>query len=138
LGSNGKQPNLSLQIPPKPVIFSNFQGGEASFQPQVSSRSGASSSGGFLRGLSFKKKINLPDAEKSYLLGPNTQAVAGSPTVAHIKSKYNWTRCMSLPGPASQFSPSVTTPASARTASEHQKSNVGSLLVPLSLICLAQ
>ncbi|KAJ8441721.1 hypothetical protein Cgig2_019108 [Carnegiea gigantea] len=126
-GSNGKQPNLYLQIPPKPVIFSHFQGGEASFQPQVSSRSGATSSGGFLRGLSFKKKSNSPDGEKSYLLNTDTQAVAGSPTLAHIKSKFNWARCTSLPGPSSQFSPSVATPASARTASEQQKSNQDAL-----------
>lgn len=126
-GSNGKQPNLFLQIPPKPVMFSHFQGGEASFQPQVSSRSGATSSGGFLRGLSFKKKSNSPDGEKSYLLNSDTQAVAGSPTLVHIKSNFNWTRCTSLPGPSSQFSPSVATPASARTASEQQKSNKDAL-----------
>lgn len=120
-GSNGKHPILSLQIPAKPMVFTNFQGGEASLPPQPSSRCGTSSSGGFLRGLSFKKKSSSPDGEKSYLLNSDTQVVSGSPTVTHVMSKFNWTRCTSLPGPALESSPSVATPASARTSSEQQK-----------------
>lgn len=114
-------PNLSLQIPSKPAIFTSIQGGDGSLNSQVSSRCGASSSGSFLRGLSFKKKINSVKGEESLLLNQNSRAVVGSPTFSRVLSKFRWTRCSSLPGPAFDPSPEVTTPASARTASEFQR-----------------
>uniref|UniRef100_A0A803MGP6 RING-CH-type domain-containing protein n=2 Tax=Chenopodium quinoa TaxID=63459 RepID=A0A803MGP6_CHEQI len=95
-----------------------------SLQPQISSKCGASSPGSILRGLSFKKKSNPPDGEKSRLLNSNPQAVAGSSSL----SRAMWgTRCSSLSGPAFESSPSVTTPASARTARENQRSYKGAV-----------
>ncbi|KNA10045.1 hypothetical protein SOVF_148030 isoform B, partial [Spinacia oleracea] len=122
LDSKREIPKLSLQIPTKPVIFTNIQGGEGLLRSQVSSKCGASSSGGFLRGLSFKKKTNPPHGEKSRLLNSNQQAVAESPALSRVM----WgTRCSSLPGPAFESPRSVATPASARTASENQRSYKG-------------
>ncbi|KAH9608313.1 hypothetical protein KSS87_007800 [Heliosperma pusillum] len=109
--SNGKHPHLSLQIPPKPVSLVKFQNGEGSAEAPVLLKSATSSSGSFLRALSFKKKSNKPEGEKSYLLNSNQQP----------NSNFSWARCASLPGPSTVPSPSVTTPASARTASEQQK-----------------
>ncbi|XP_010666389.2 uncharacterized protein LOC104883546 [Beta vulgaris subsp. vulgaris] len=119
--SKREMPNLSLQIPTKSAIFTSIQGGDGSLNPQISSRCGASSSGSFLRGLSFKKKINSVKGEESLLLNQNSRAVVGSPTFSRVLSKFRWTRCSSLPGPAFDPSPEVTTPASARTASEFQR-----------------
>lgn len=136
LDSKREIPKLSLQIPTKPVIFTNIQGGEGLLRSQVSSKCGASSSGGFLRGLSFKKKTNPPHGEKSRLLNSNQQAVAESPALSRVM----WgTRCSSLPGPAFESPRSVATPASARTASENQRSYVGSYFLSLILnfICLS-
>lgn len=133
-------PKLSLQIPIKPVIFTKFQDGEGSLQSQLSSKGAASSSGNFLRGFSFKNRNKPPDAEKSHLLNSNPEAVARSPTLPRGMSKFRSTRCSSLPGPAFESPPSVTTPASARTAREYQRSYVGSYLLSLLeyyLICLS-
>ncbi|XP_057546281.1 uncharacterized protein LOC130825190 [Amaranthus tricolor] len=116
---------LSLQIPAKPVIFANFHNGEGSLQSQVSSKCAASSSGSILRGLSFKKKINPPDCEKSRLLNLEPQAGVESPTLSKVMSKFSWTRCSSLPGPTFGSFPSVTTPASARTINEYETSHKG-------------
>lgn len=126
-GSNGKHPNLSLEIPPKTVVVTNIQGGEGSLQSQDPTRSGPSSLGGFLRGLSFKKKSNLHDGEKSYLLNSDPQAVSGCSALANAVSDFSWTRCASLPGPAHESSSAVATPASARTSGEQQKLHKGAM-----------
>ncbi|KAK9665878.1 hypothetical protein RND81_14G142300 [Saponaria officinalis] len=134
--SSGKHPHLSLQIPPKPVSCVKFQSGEGSLQAPVLQKSAASSSGSFLRGLSFKKKNNPPEGEKSYLLNTDQQANASSPGVANVAnviSNFSWSRCASLPGPSSEPSPSVATPASARTASEQQKKGTANKKVSRSL-----
>lgn len=124
LHSKGEFPKLSLQVPTKPVVFTNLQGGEGSLQSQVSSKCGSSSSKNFLNGLSFKKKSIVPDGENSRLLNSNPQAAAGSPTLSKVMW---WTRCSSLPGPAFESPPAVTTPVSARTASENQRSYKGAV-----------
>ncbi|KAL2930478.1 Elongation factor 4 [Bienertia sinuspersici] len=120
-------PKLSLQIPIKPVIFAKFQDGEGSLQSLVSSKGAASLSGNFLRGFSFKNRSKPPDAEKSHLLNSNPEEVARSPTLPRGMSKFKSARCSSLPGPAFESPPSITTPASARTTRESQRSYRGSV-----------
>ncbi|KAL9241249.1 hypothetical protein vseg_015380 [Gypsophila vaccaria] len=132
--SNWKPPHLSLQIPPKSVSCVKFQSGEGSLQAPVLQKGTTSSSRSFLRGLSFKKKNNPPEGEKSYLLNTNQQAGSGSPGVTNVViPKFSWSRCASLPGPSSEPSPSVATPASARTVSEQQKKGAASKKVSRSL-----
>ncbi|KAL8161936.1 hypothetical protein V2J09_013425 [Rumex salicifolius] len=122
---NARNPHLSLQIPSRSVDISNVQGGKDLLQSQSSAKS--SSTGGFLRGLSFKKKANTIDSEKSCLLNSGHQAVAQSPTLSkNTVSKFNWERCTSLPGPHTLDSlNSVPTPKSARTFIEQSRSLKG-------------
>lgn len=112
LGQSVKRSDLSLQIPPRPV--------------GLGSSRGSSSSRGFLRGLSFKKKITTPDGEKSSLLYPDLKTAPESPVLANFMS--GWKKCASVPvSPASNLSPSASTPASARTSGERVKSHIGSV-----------
>ncbi|GAB2266298.1 hypothetical protein Dimus_001315, partial [Dionaea muscipula] len=113
--SSGKHPNLSLQIPPRPINFGKEQGRQG-LPP---------SSRGFLRGVSFKGKTNSADGERSSLLNSGPQEVLGSPSVSNVLPKFNWQRCVSLPvSHASEPSPSAYTPASARTAGEQLKPHI--------------
>ncbi|KAL7178056.1 hypothetical protein ACSBR2_031252 [Camellia fascicularis] len=112
LGQSVKRSDLSLQIPPRPV--------------GLGSSRGSSSSRGFLRGLSFKKKVTTPDGEKSSLLYPDLKTAPESPVLANFMS--GWKKCASVPvSPASNLSPSASTPASARTSGERVKSHIGSV-----------
>lgn len=112
LGQSVKRSDLSLQIPPRPV--------------GLGSSRGSSSSRGFLRGLSFKKKVTTPDGEKSSLLYPDPKTAPESPVLANFMS--GWKKCASVPvSPASNLSPSASTPASARTSGERVKSHIGSV-----------
>ncbi|GMP76796.1 hypothetical protein CsSME_00033319 [Camellia sinensis var. sinensis] len=109
LGQSVKRSDLSLQIPPRPV--------------GLGSSRGSSSSRGFLRGLSFKKKVTTPDGEKSSLLYPDLKTAPESPVLANFMS--GWKKCASVPvSPASNLSPSASTPASARISGERVKSHV--------------
>uniref|UniRef100_A0A5B6YVK1 RING-CH-type domain-containing protein n=1 Tax=Davidia involucrata TaxID=16924 RepID=A0A5B6YVK1_DAVIN len=132
-GSSAKRSDLSLQIPPRgprPLGFGSSRSGKGLLQSQGSSN-GSSSSGGFLRGLSFKKKVTI-DGEKNSLLSPDPKAAPESPVLANFMSAA-WKRCASLPvTPASNLSPSVSTPASARTFGEQQKSHVGAVQATVS------
>ncbi|XP_076906650.1 uncharacterized protein LOC143562832 isoform X2 [Bidens hawaiensis] len=115
---NTHRADLSLNIPKK----------HAHFGPVISS-DGETSSRGFFKGLSFKKKTP-GDGEKSPLLDHAVQPE--SPLVTKIKSIFYGNRSASLPVKhGSNWSPS--TPVSARTYSEQQKSQAAKPPVSRSL-----
>ncbi|XP_065863544.1 uncharacterized protein [Euphorbia lathyris] len=129
LGPNGRRLDLSVQIPPRPVGFGPNRSGKGPIQSQNSSKVTNSSSGGLLRGLSFKKKAALPDGERSFLLNSDSEMPPKSPVMATLKSTFSWQRCTSLPPArhASNFSPSVSTPISARMPGESTKTTKGAM-----------
>ncbi|XP_058202165.1 uncharacterized protein LOC131316750 isoform X3 [Rhododendron vialii] len=129
---NLKRSDLSLQIPTKPPIsFGSSRSGKNLLQSQDAS-SGSPSSRGFFRGLSFKKKVTITDAEKSSLLNPDLKTTPESPVLEY--STFSWKKCASVPvTPASNLSPYASTPSSTRTYSERVKSHqVGSVHAPVS------
>ncbi|KAK6803537.1 hypothetical protein RDI58_001321 [Solanum bulbocastanum] len=114
LGPSMKKADLSLQIPPRHAGIGTGR--------KYSPRS-PGPTGGFLRALSFKKKAASSDGERSSLLSSDHKVVPGSPLAANFFSS-NWQKCASLPvTPASNSSPSVSTPISARTHGEQQRPN---------------
>lgn len=115
-GPSGRRPDISLQIPPRHSGFRRLDHSQ-------SFSKGIPSPGGFLRALSLKRKgNNTADAERSSLLNPDPKTA--------LDSAMAWKRCTSLPvTPATNLSPSVSTPASARTYSEQPKLHVSFLLL---------
>ncbi|KAK7245727.1 hypothetical protein RIF29_40576 [Crotalaria pallida] len=121
-GPGGRRPDISLQVPPRPVGFGSTSGGRVLDHSQSFSK-GISSTRGILRALSFKRKGNAADVERSCLLNSETTTSTGCPNRAPI-SENAWSRCTSLPvTPASNPSHTVSTPVSARTYYEQAKSH---------------
>ncbi|XP_061374356.1 uncharacterized protein LOC133316599 [Gastrolobium bilobum] len=117
---SGRRPDISLQVPPRPLGFGSTSGGKVLDHSQSFSK-GISSSRGFLRALSFKRKGNVADGERSCLLNSDPKTAADCPNMASI-SETAWKRCTSLPvTPASNISTSVSTPVSARAYNEQTK-----------------
>lgn len=128
-GAGGKRPDISLQVPPRPLGF-----GSGSTRGRVLDHSQSfskviSSPKDFLRALSFKRKENVVDGESSSLLNSDPKPAADSTRMASI-SEVSWSRCTSLPvSHAPNLSPLVATPVSARTYNEQQiKPRVSPLL----------
>ncbi|KAM0962820.1 hypothetical protein ACFX15_021435 [Malus domestica] len=119
LEPTGRRPDISLQIPRRPVGFGSSRSGKGLLQSQGSFK-GSSLSGGLFRGLSFKKKGNQPDGERSSLLNSDPSRAPES--------------CTSLPfTPISNLSPSVATPSSARMYNEVHKPHKETTTVSRSL-----
>ncbi|KAJ9549626.1 hypothetical protein OSB04_022169 [Centaurea solstitialis] len=122
-GKTVRRSDLLVNIPPRHARLGSSRNGQAFVQSPGISSSGNSASRSIFRGLSFKKK-DPPNGESSSLL-PNTSQ-SESPAVANGMPALHWNRCASLPVKhASNHSPSVATPVSARTYSEQQKSQIG-------------
>lgn len=110
-GSSTRHSELTLQIPPRPGGLSSSRSGKGLLNKSPS----------FLRAFSFKKKTTISDGERSSLLSSDTKAPPQSPVVPNLVS---WQRCTSLPvSPASNLSPQIMGPASARTVSERERSH---------------
>ncbi|KAF5203190.1 RING/U-box superfamily protein [Thalictrum thalictroides] len=142
-GSNGRNADLSVHIPPRPVVFGSSRSGKGLLQSQ-SSFKGNSTPRSLLQSLSFKNKAVVPDGEGSSLLNQDAKQTPESPVLASIISK--WQKCVSLPGtPASMFSSSVTTPTdnisgeqrnSQKSASQSKMSR--SLSVPMRNVVIVR
>ncbi|XP_010524770.1 PREDICTED: probable E3 ubiquitin-protein ligase MARCH10 [Tarenaya hassleriana] len=111
-GPDGRHQDLSVQIPPRPIAVSSGWNPKGSLKSLTSFKgSGSSSSGGFLRSLSLKKKVSLPDAESSSLLTPGLMNSTESSTTTDSSGFPYWKRCTSLPAtPATKLSPVISTP----------------------------
>jgi len=128
-GANGRRPDISLQVPPRPLGFGSTAGGKVLDHSQSFSK-GRPSPKDFLRALSFKRKVNAADGERSSLLNSDPKTASESTSMTSI-SEIPWSRCNSLPvSHAPNLSPSVaSTPVSARTYNEQQiKPHVSPLL----------
>ncbi|KAL4570398.1 hypothetical protein LXL04_026050 [Taraxacum kok-saghyz] len=134
-GKSTRFSDLSLNIPPRHAHFGSNRRDKASLQSPGISSNGTPSSRGIFRGLSFKKKDHIPpNGESSSLLTSDSNAPPPeSPLVPNTASNLYWKRCTSLPVKhASNPSPSATTPISARTYNEQQKSQIGAAQASVS------
>lgn len=129
-GPSGRRPDISLQIPPRHSGFGSIRGRTLDHSQSFSR--GIPSPRALLRALSLKRKSNTADAERSSLLNSDPKAAPGSPNMANSTSAMSWQRCTSLPVThATNLSPSVSTPASARTYNEQPKRHVSYFPTPL-------
>ncbi|KAL6970331.1 hypothetical protein U1Q18_030029 [Sarracenia purpurea var. burkii] len=131
-GPSVRRLDLSLQIPPKPLGVGGSLSAKSLLQSQDDLNQSSSSSRGFLKRLSFKKKLTTSDGEKGSLLYSDLKATPESPLLANFFTS-SWKNSTSLPvTPASNLSPSGSTPVSARTYGERFKSNMRSVQSPIS------
>ncbi|KAM7278472.1 hypothetical protein ACFE04_005606 [Oxalis oulophora] len=123
LGPTARRADLSLQIPPRTLPFVATRTAKPLLRSQSSAKT-SSSAGWLLPGLSFKNKA-APDGDKIFLLNSDSNAPPQSPyRPPAITSPFSWKISTSLPvTPASHFSPSIPTPASARISGQQHKSN---------------
>ncbi|XP_038719868.1 probable E3 ubiquitin ligase SUD1 isoform X2 [Tripterygium wilfordii] len=132
-GPSERRSNLSLQIPPRPIGFGSSLSGKGLLRSQASNK-GSPSPGGFLRGLSFKKKVSIAEGERSSLLNSDSRTALESPIMASFKAAFSWSRSTSLPVSREPgFSPSIPTPTSARMPGECHKTNKGVVSRSLSI-----
>lgn len=120
MGQTSSGTELSLDIPPRPAGFDGCRNGKGLLMSHGSVKESPSSSGGFLRGLSFKKKKILSDVEESSLLNAETSAVEDK-RLSGINNRpaFFWKRSTSLPvAHVSNLSTSITMPSSARVHAE--------------------
>ncbi|CAI9118692.1 OLC1v1020292C1 [Oldenlandia corymbosa var. corymbosa] len=123
-GPSSRRADLSLQVPPRPAVFGSSRSGKGFYSPGVSGAS--SSAAGFLRAFSFKKKPTGVDGERSSLLYSDPKAAPESPVLSNLRTNIHWKRSTSLPvNHATNSTPTVSTPISARTFNERHRSNVG-------------
>eukprot|EP00268_Persea_americana_P010477 TRINITY_DN1425_c0_g2_i2.p1 TRINITY_DN1425_c0_g2~~TRINITY_DN1425_c0_g2_i2.p1 ORF type:complete len:455 (+),score=89.72 TRINITY_DN1425_c0_g2_i2:171-1535(+) len=117
-----KRMDLSLKIPPRPVCFGSKPNGKGLLHLDSFSR-GCSSARGFLQDPSFKNQVSVVDertpllnsdhGERSDLMIPENSSMG-----SYIAALTSWKRCASLPvTPASNLSPSVSSPARETTFS---------------------
>lgn len=118
--SNGRE--LLLNIPPRLGSFDKSRSGKGLLMSHGSVKE-SPSSGGFLRGLSFKKKKILFDVEETSLL--NAETSRGEDNRFNGMSNrpvFSWKRSTSLPvAHGSNLSTSVTIPSSARVYTEQHE-----------------
>lgn len=122
---SARSSDLSLQIPPRNVVIGSKNHTKCLLQsPDVPK--GSSSSGGLLRGLSFKRKAAVSttthDSERSSLLRLDHKLALESPDFANSPSSLHWKRCTSLPVTPALNPSSSPTPTPTRAFSERQKS----------------
>ncbi|KAL6581854.1 hypothetical protein OROMI_005868 [Orobanche minor] len=130
-GPGSRCSELILQIPPRPSGFSGSHSGKNLLQSPRISNGSSSAATGFLRALSFKRGTTSSDGERSSLLNSDPKTGPENPAVSNVTSSLNWKRCTSLPvTPASNLSPQIIAPSSARTHSERQRPNI-SLRLPI-------
>lgn len=124
-GSIKRCSDISLQIPPRPGGFTSRQnGGDGLIHSSVASND-SSSSVGCLRALSFKKRTNGSDVERSLLSKSDPKTDPQSPVVSNRIPKLIWNRCTSLLVTRTPLlSPLIATPTSTRTYGETQRSQV--------------
>ncbi|CAM8944117.1 unnamed protein product [Rhodiola kirilowii] len=134
IGRNGgEREKLSLNIPPRPMGFERNRSGKGLLVSHGSVES-SPSTGGFIRALSFKKKCNLFHVEETSPLNPETSASDGRSSGVNNKPTFSWKRCTSLPVKhASNLSPSITMPSSARNSDEQHKQQCAPITIPRSL-----
>ncbi|KAF9607420.1 hypothetical protein IFM89_035558 [Coptis chinensis] len=99
----GRNADLSVQIPPRPVVLGSSRSGKGFFQSQASFK-GNSTPGSFLRSPSSKNKAASHESEGSSLLSSDTRGVPESPVLSSIFC--SWKRCVSLPVTPAILSPS--------------------------------
>lgn len=113
LQHNAKLVNLSVHIPPRPMIYGSNPNGTGLVHMDGYSNKGSSLARGFFRGPSFKNQVPVLN-ERTPLLRPNhgtgsDPIVPENSSLANYIAALSWKRCVSLPVThKSNLSPSVS------------------------------